>query len=71
MADSTTTRKLVGTLGAEGANNVNVTLYDHRSDLDAETVATTFGEVVALEVLTNADGVLMTDVVGAKENILF
>ena len=74
--DTNISRKLNLEFGAADADGVTVTLYDHKADLAADVVATTMSEVVALEVLTNADGTLMTDVLAAKEvitteNIIF
>lgn len=66
---TTTKRKLAMEFGAETGGNTTVTLYDHRSDVTADDVVNVMVEVVALEALTNADGVLMTDVVTAKEVI--
>ena len=63
----TVSRKLQMTFGSADAKNVNVTLYDHRNDLTSEIVADTMVEITALEVLTNTDGVLMTDALAAKE----
>ena len=73
---TTTSRRLELQFGAENANNVKVTVYDHKADLTSENVALAMNDVVAMEVLQDKDGHLMTDVLGAKEiltteNILF
>ncbi len=61
---------------AEEGDNVKVTLYDQKADLDAETVMDTMNNVVAMEALVNDDGHLMVGAYGAKtirkiEKVLF
>ncbi len=68
--------KLVMTFSAEQGDNVNVTLYDQKSDLASDTVAEAMMEIVGMEVLMNDDGFLMDSAYAAKtvqeiENILF
>ena len=62
---STTTRKLRMTFGNEDGNK-DVTLDNPLTDIDGETVATTMGEIVALETLVDSNGNLLDLVVGAE-----
>ena len=72
----TITNSLEMTFQASAGSNVKVTLYDQKADLTSETVLEAMNNMVALEVLVNADGHLMDGAYGAKtiqkiENILF
>ena len=72
----TITNSLEMTFQASEGDNVKVTLYDQKADLTSETVLESMNNMVALEVLVNADGHLMDGALGAKniqriENILF
>ena len=72
----TITNSLEMTFQASEGDNVKVTLYDQKADLTSETVLESMNNMVALEVLVNADGHLMDGAYGAKtiqkiENILF
>lgn len=62
----TVTNKLVMAFHASQGDSVNVTVYDQKADLTAETVQNTMNEVVALETLMNADGHLMDGAQSAK-----
>ena len=64
---TTIKNKLVLTFGCDEGDNFGITLYDHKDDVDAETVANAMNEVLALEVLTNSDGHLAVDAIAAKK----
>ena len=57
---------LVMTFNVTDGDNINVTVYDQKEDITAETVSEAMQDVVNLEVLMDKDGNLADGVLGAK-----
>lgn len=58
--------KLVMTFNVTDGDNIDVTVYDQKEDITAETVSEAMQDVVNLEVLMDKDGNLADGVLGAK-----
>ena len=58
--------KLVMTFNVTDGDNIDVTIYDQKEDITAETVSEAMQDVVNLEVLMDKDGNLADGVYGAK-----
>ena len=58
--------KLVMTFNVTDGDNIDVTVYDQKEDITAETVSEAMQDVVNLEVLMDKDGNLADGVFGAK-----
>ena len=58
--------KLVMTFNVTDGDNIDVTVYDQKEDITAETVSEAMQDVVNLEVLMDKDGNLADGVYGAK-----
>ena len=57
---------LVMTFNVTDGDNINVTVYDQKADLTAETVSEAMQDVVNLEVLMDKNGNLADGVFAAK-----
>ena len=57
--------KLVMTFNVTDGDNIDVTVYDQKEDITAETVSEAMQDVVNLEVLMDKDGNLADGVLGA------
>ena len=58
--------KLVMTFNVTDGDNIDVTVYDQKENITAETVSEAMQDVVNLEVLMDKDGNLADGVLGAK-----
>ena len=58
--------KLVMTFNVTDGDNIDVTVYDQKEDITAETVSEAMQDVVNLEVLMDKDGNQADGVFGAK-----